>query len=387
MRRFLRWTLRIIGIVVIITAALAVWKRDDIARLMAVNSLFDEANIVQNFSHMDSLFFHTVMPRAGETPSPLPKGPQWDLPPDVAQWITDRSVTAIVILKDGAVVHESYHLGTAPDDRRISWSVAKSFLSALTGILVAEGAIPSLDVPVTTYAPALAGSAYDGATLRNVLQMSSGVRFDEDYLDFNSDINRMGRVLALGGSMDGFAAGLADRDAAPGDRWQYVSIDTHVVGRVLAGATGRSVIDLMQEKIVAPMGFDRDPVFLTDGEGVPFVLGGLNLTTRDYARFGQMIAQDGQWQGRQIVPADWIAESTRPSAPTAPGAIGYGYQWWIPQGWPEGRVLAQGIYGQFILIDRARNVVIAVNSADRGFEDPGIDAANHAMLARIADAF
>jgi CubicO group peptidase (beta-lactamase class C family) len=386
MRKALKWTFRVLAVLVVILAALGLWRRDDITRLMAVNTLFDEGNIVQNFSHMDDLFFHTTLTRPDDTVSPLPKGAQWDLPPDVAQWIADRSVTGLVILKDGAVVHESYYLDTANDDRRISWSVAKSFLSALTGILVAEGAIPSLDVAVTDYAPALTGSAYDGATLRDVLQMSSGVTFNEDYLDFWSDINRMGRVLALGGSMDGFAAGLTARDTPAGDRWQYVSIDTHVVGMVLAGATGRNVADLMTEKIVAPMGFERDPIYLTDGFGVPFVLGGLNLTTRDYARFGQMLAQGGEWQGRQIVPEGWITESTRASANTAPGAIGYGYQWWIPAGWPEGRFLAQGIYGQFILIDRARHVVIAVNSADRGFEDPGAEQANHAMLARIADA-
>jgi CubicO group peptidase (beta-lactamase class C family) len=386
MRRILVWAFRVLAILVVLLAAAALWKRDDITRLLAVNSLFAEDRIVANFSAMDDLFFHTTLPRGDAAPSPLPPGPPWDLPPDVAEWITDRSVTALVILKDGALVHESYHLGTGADDRRISWSVAKSFLSALAGILVAEGAIPSLDVPVTEAAPALAGSAYDGATLRHVLQMSSGVRFNEDYLDFNSDINRMGRVLALGGSMDGFAAGLTERDAAPGDRWHYVSIDTHVVGMVLAGLTGRSVADLITDHIVAPMGFEADPIYLTDGYGVPFVLGGLNLTTRDYARFGQMLAQGGQWQGRQIVPEDWITASTTPSAPTAPGAIGYGFQWWVPQGWPEGRFLAQGIYGQFILIDRARNVVVAVNSAERGFAEPGVEAANHAMLARIADA-
>lgn len=386
MRRFLVWTLRLLALLVVILAALAVWKRDDLTRLMAVNSLFAPDRIVANFSHMDSLFFHAVMPRGPGPVSPLPMGVPWPLPPDVAQWIEDRSVTALVILSDGAIVHESYHLGTGPEDRRISWSVAKSFLSALTGTLVADGTIPSLDVPVTDYAPALTGSAYDGATLRDVLQMSSGVTFDEDYLDFWSDINRMGRVLALGGSMDGFAAGLTARDTDPGERWQYVSIDTHVIGMALAGATGQSVTDLMTDRIVAPMGFESDPIYLTDGYGVPFVLGGLNLITRDYARFGQMLVQGGQWQGRQIVPADWITASTTPSAPTAPGAIGYGYQWWIPAGWPPGRFLAQGVYGQFLLVDQTRNVVIAVNSADRGFEDPGVEEANHAMLARIADA-
>jgi CubicO group peptidase (beta-lactamase class C family) len=383
MRKFL---LRLTLLLLVALTSVALWKREEITRLLAVNSLFDEGRIVANFSAMDSLFHHAVMPRGPGPVSPLPQGGPWPMPPDVADWVTDRAVTALVILKDGAIVHESYHLGTGPEDRRISWSVAKSFLSALTGTLVADGSITTLDVALTDLVPALAGSAYDGATLRHVLQMSSGVRFDEDYLDFWSDINRMGRVLALGGSMDGFAASLIDQDAPPGDRWHYVSIDTHVVGMALAGATGRSVTDLMADRIVAPMGFEADPIYLTDGHGVPFVLGGLNLTTRDYARFGQMLAQDGQWQGRQIVPSGWIAQTTTPSAPTAPGSIGYGYQWWIPAGWPPGRFLAQGVYGQFLLVDQARNVVIAVNSADRGFQDPGIETANYAMLARIADS-
>jgi CubicO group peptidase (beta-lactamase class C family) len=378
--------LRLLLLLILATAAVGLWKREEIARLMAVNTLFAEDRIVQNFSHMDDLFRHSVMPRGPDSPSPLPQGAPWDLPPDVVQWIDDRAVTALVILKDGAIAHESYHLGTGPEERRISWSVAKSFLSALTGILLADGTLASLDIPVADLAPALSGSAYDGATLRQVLQMSSGVTFDEDYLDFNSDINRMGRVLALGGSMDGFAAGLTARDAPAGERWHYVSIDTHVVGMALAGASGRSVTDLMTDRVVAPMRFEADPIYLTDGHGVPFVLGGLNLTTRDYARFGQMLAQGGTWQGQEIVPEAWITDSTRPSAPTVPGAIGYGYQWWVPDGWPEGRFLAQGIYGQFLLVDRVRNVVIAVNSADRGFQDPGVEAANHAMLARIADA-
>jgi CubicO group peptidase (beta-lactamase class C family) len=378
--------LRLLLLLILATAAVGLWKREEIARLMAVNTLFAEDRIVHNFTHMDDLFRHSVMPRGPDSPSPLPQGAPWDLPPDVVQWIDDRAVTALVILKDGAIAHESYHLGTGPEERRISWSVAKSFLSALTGILLADGTLASLDIPVADLAPALSGSAYDGATLRQVLQMSSGVTFDEDYLDFNSDINRMGRVLALGGSMDGFAAGLTARDAPAGERWHYVSIDTHVVGMALAGASGRSVTDLMTDRVVAPMGFEADPIYLTDGHGVPFVLGGLNLTTRDYARFGQMLAQGGTWQGQEIVPEAWITDSTRPSAPTVPGAIGYGYQWWVPDGWPEGRFLAQGIYGQFLLVDRVRNVVIAVNSADRGFQDPGVEAANHAMLARIADA-
>ncbi len=384
MRRFLKWVRWMVLIAAVVIGGLAIWKRDDITRLMAVNSLFAEENIVHNFSNMDDLFFHTILPRGNAPISPLTPGPDYPLPPEVTDWITARNVTGLVVLHNGELVHESYYLGTEPTDLRISWSVAKSFLSALTGILVADGTIASLDVPVTQYAPQLIGSAYDGATLRNVLQMSSGVAFDEDYLDFNSDINRMGRVLALGGSMDGFAAGLTERAAEPGARMHYVSIDTHVVGMVLAGAAGQPIRDLMVDKIIQPLGLEMDPIYLTDGYGVAFVLGGMNMPTRDYARFGQMMAQNGRWQGQQIVPADWIAASTVPSAPTANGEIGYGYQWWIPQGWPAGEFLAHGIYGQYIYINQNKNIVVAVNSADRLFEEPGVDQQNEAIFQLIA---
>ena len=220
------------------------------------------------------------------------------MPDGLDKWAADRSVTALVVLKGGSLAHESYYMDTTPEDLRISWSVAKSFLSALMGIVVADGGIVSIDEQVTKYAPDLIGTAYDGATIRNVLNMASGVTFDEDYLDFKSDINKMGRVLAMGGSMDKFAAGLERRDRAPGQAWQYVSIDTHVLGMVIRGATGRSIPDLMVEKLLTPLGLEADPYFLTDGNGVAFVLGGLNLRTRDYARFGQMFLQGGddQWQ-------------------------------------------------------------------------------------------
>mgnify|MGYP001627925818 CR=1 FL=1 len=239
---------------------------------------------------------------------------------------------------------------------------------------------------MTEYAPQLAGSAYEGATIRNVLQMTSGVEFDEDYLDYDSDINRMGRVLALGGTMDGFAAGLTARAAQPGERWKYVSIDTHVIGMVVRGATGRSIPDLMAEKVIAPLGLEAAPYYVSDGEGVAFVLGGLNMRTRDYARFGLMFEQMGAYRGRQVVPADWVAASTRASAPTEPGKMGYGYQWWMPVDAPEGVFMARGIYGQYIYIDQVRNVVIVVTAADRQFRDPGAHAENVGMIRRIAEA-
>jgi len=385
MRRVLVWAARVVLVLVVVALALAFWKRDELSRLYAVLTLFDEDRIVHNFSHMDEAFLTSPLPRADSAVSPLPYGTQWDLPADIADWIARRHVTGIVVLKGGAIVHESYYLGTGPEDRRISWSVAKSLLSALTGVLIEQGRIPGgLDAPVAELVPELAGSAYDGATLRDVLQMSSGVHFNEDYLDFWSDINRMGRVLALGRSMDAFAAGIHQRDADPGARMQYVSIDTHVVSMVLRGATGETLQDLMAENIVGPMGFEAEPYYVTDGLGVPFALGGLNMTTRDYARFGQMMANGGIWQGVQVVPAEWVTESTRPSAPTSGDQSGYGYQWWIPQGWSDGEFTAQGVYGQYVYVNRPLGVVIAVNSADRGFEDPGVEQENYAVLRSIA---
>jgi hypothetical protein len=346
-----------------------------------VNSLFEAENIVHNSDHMNELFLTHPLSRGAGPISPLPEGPAAVLPKEAKQWIKDRNVTAMVVLKNGQLVHEGYYLGTRPEDLRISWSVAKSFLSALFGVLQAEGAFASLDDPVEKYAPLLKGSAYEGVTIRDVLTMSSGVAFNEDYLDFNSDINKMGRVLALGGSMDEFAANLKLREAEPGSRWHYVSVDTHVLGMVIRGATGKDIPALLETRILAPMGFEEAPYYVTDGLGVSFVLGGLNVMTRDYARFGQMIAQGGLWQGKQVVPADWVKAST---SPQAKDSSAYGFQWWIPPDATPGEVMAQGIYGQYIYINPSLNVVIAVNAADRGFEEAGVNEGNIAMLRKIA---
>lgn len=386
MRSFLKWTLRIVLMLALAAIVIGIWKREEIGRLLAVNSLFSEEKIVGNFSAMNQLFLTTPMARGSGPVSTLPEGPAMMPPEGFGDWLTERAVTALVVLKDGEVRHESYHLGTTPEDRRISWSVAKSFLSALMGIVLEEGAIDSLDDPVVKYVPALAGTAYDGTSVLNVLQMASGVTFDEDYLDFNSDINRMGRVLALGQSMNGFAAGLTETFVAPGRQWQYVSIDTHVIGMVIEGATGRSIPDLMQEKLITPMGLEADPLYITDGYGTAFVLGGLNLPTRDYARFGQMFLQMGEWNGVQIVPIDWVAASTEPSAPTAATREQYGLQWWMATDAPEDEYYARGIYGQYIYINRAAGVVIAANAADRNFRAQGANMQNIEMFRRIAKA-
>lgn len=386
MRRILSWVLRVVLVLVLAIGAVGIWKQEEIKRLWAVRTLFLEDHIVGNFSNMRAAFLSMGVPRGNGPTAELLYGPETDLPASVAPWVEARDVTALVVLKDGEIVFEEYYKGTGPDDLRIGWSIAKSFLSVLVGQLIEDGTIESLDVPVTQYAPALKGGAYDGASLRDVLQMSSGVVFGEDVLDQSSDINRMGRVLALGGEMDDFAAGLTETFVAPGTQWEYTSIDTHVVGMVVRGATGRPIAELLSERVVAPLGLEHTPYYLTDGVGTAFVLGGLNLSTRDYARFGQMIAQGGAWQGQQIVSEEWIDASTQPSAPTAPGETGYGYHWWIPVGAAEGEFMARGFYGQYIYIDRRRGVVIAINAADRNFSDEGVANVNVAIFREIAQS-
>lgn len=244
-----------LGLVVVATLVLtANWGR--ISRLLLVNSLFAEDKIVYNFSHMSEILPSDPLPQSGEIHSwPVALSPinqtyqSSGKTIEVAAMLSELQTTALIVIKDGTLVHEAYFKGTGPDDLRISWSMSKSFVSALTGLALANGDIASLDDPVTKYVPALAASAYNEVSLRDVMHMSSGVAFDEDYLAFNSDINKMGRVLALGGSLDEFSASITEQARLPGTGRQYVSIDTHVISMVLRAATGKTLQDYFVQNL------------------------------------------------------------------------------------------------------------------------------------------
>ena len=361
---------------IILSGVIYAWKGTEIKRLLIVNSFFEKDNIVYNFSHIGDAFLSTPLSSGEGEPSTLKNGPRIEISTNVKKWIEARNVTSLLVIKDGQIRYEDYFLGTQPDDTRISWSVAKSFLSALMGVMLEEGIIESIDDPVVKYAPMLSESAYKHSTIKDVLQMSSGVVFNEDYLDKSSDINKMGRTLALGGSMDEFAANITESFAKPGEEWEYVSIDTHILGMVIRGASKRTIPDLMNAYIIDHLGFENHSFYVTDGDGVAFVLGGLNLTTRDYARFGIMFENDGIYNGKKIVSAKWIKESTTPSAKTAIGDYKYGYQWWMPKDSSAGEFLARGIYGQYMYINQPENIVIISTAADRNFKDEGVDDQN-----------
>lgn len=354
-------------------------------RLVRVNAMFDADEIVYNFSHLHELMQSTELVASG-TPHIWPVDIQ-PLPEtyvthgdtkNVAAALENLQTTALVVVKDGTIIFEDYYKGTQADDLRISWSMSKSFVSALTGLAIANGDIADINDPVTKYVPMLAKSGYNDVPLVDVMNMASGVKFNEDYLDFNSDINKMGRVLALGGSLDKFSASIVETNRASGEAWQYVSIDTHVISMVLRAATGETLQDYFVENLWSKIGASANAYYLEDKKGNAFALGGLMVRTRDYALFGELFRNGGKRGDVQIIPADWVAQSTAQSAPPPAGGNAedhakgemYGYQWWLPSN-SDGEFFAVGIYGQFIYINPKAGIVIAKNAAHREFMEAG----------------
>ncbi len=384
MKKFLKYAgIALLGFV-LVALLVGFFYKDKIQRVNYVNHLFDADKITHNFLNIAKDFPTNEIKKAGE-PFMFPNGKAIELPEtfdyygqtiNTEEFLTHINNTGFFVLHNDSVVYEHYRLEHQPESHHISWSVSKSFVSALMGIAVDEGHIKSLDDAVTDYAPELKGSGYDGVRIKDVLQMSSGVAFNEDYADFNSDINRMGRAIAFGSSMDAFAASLKN-GRKPGTFNHYVSIDTHVLGMVLRGATGKPMHELLEEKIWSKLGMESNAYWIKDDYDVSFVLGGLNATLRDYARFGRLYLNNGNWNGEQIVPASWVKASITPDAPhLQPGPnpnsttnLGYGYQWWLPEN-PDGDFLAVGIHSQSIYVNQKKNLVIAFNSSNAHFNDP-----------------
>jgi CubicO group peptidase (beta-lactamase class C family) len=372
-----------LGVIAVLLAIpvgmLAVVYRAEIIRLWTVINLFEPNLIVENFRTMDRLFEYREV-RRGDEVWQLPAGTPITLPDtfafgekkriNTAEFLTYTNTTGLIVLHDGAVVFEEYYMGEARETRHISWSVAKSFTSALVGIALDEGHIKDVMDPVTRYAPVLSSSGYDKVPLKHVLQMSSGVRFNEDYADFFADINRMGRTLAMRSPIAEFVCSL-ESERPSGTVNHYVSMDTQVLCMVLREATGKTLTQLTEEKLWHPIGMESDAYWLTDATGMELAFGCLNAVLRDYARFGLVYMNGGKRGDKQIVPAAWVRASTTPDGPhvmpredvTSVGASGYGYQWWVPAG-NRGDFIAVGVYNQFIYVNPARRVVIAKTSAN-----------------------
>ena len=377
---------------------LSVWAFPKIKALNTTLTLFDEDKIVENFRSVAE-FWPTRSLTQAKVPYVYNYGDPLNVPSSFAyndqklgtqQFLKDSWTTGLIVIQNDEIALEDYYLGNSAVTQNISWSMAKSFISALIGIAVNEGHIKSIEQSVDAYATSLGGSGYEGVSIKNVLQMSSGVAFNEDYGDFYSDINRWGRDFSLGNSQDAFAATLKN-DIEPGTVNHYVSINTHVLGMVLTQATGRSITDYMQEKLYNPMGMEHDGLWIIDGQGMEMALGGLNLTLRDFAKLGSLYLHDGTFNGQQIVPASWVADSRTMDQPhLLPGNdFGYGYQWWMVGG-DSGEFMAMGVYGQYIYINPETNTVIVKNSANPFYNDtsyiPSSDFAHLALFRALSAA-
>jgi CubicO group peptidase (beta-lactamase class C family) len=346
---------------------------------------WSQAERDSRFPHMEALFPGDVA-RHSDTPRALPEGKPLDLGPNdpTGAYMAANNVAGLIVVQDGKVRLERYARGYSRSGRYTSFSVAKSLTSTLVGAAVQDGFIKSVDDPVTRYIPELAGSGYDGVTIRQILTMTSGVRWNEDYTDPNSDVASMYKVPPKAGE-DATVAYLRTlpRDAAPGSQWVYKTGETNLIGVLVTRATGKTLARYAEEKIWRPFGMEQDLFWMVDAGGQD--IGGccISVSLRDYARIGQFVLGGGMAGGKRVVPEGWFAAATVAQVGTGRPGSGYGYQWWTNA---DGSFQAQGIFGQLIYIDPARRLVIAMSGAWSKATDPALGAARTAFIESIVAA-
>ncbi|NIJ16227.1 serine hydrolase [Sphingobium vermicomposti] len=301
-----------------------------------------------------------------------------------AQDFLDRTYTnALLVMKDGKIVSEIYRNNSDENSRFIAWSMTKSITSLLVGCALTEGRIKSIDDNIATYLPELKGGGYDGVTIRQILQMRSGVDYEERYDFANPGVAARNHIAALVKNVARFAdvARTAKRLHKPGSVFQYKTLDTAVLGWLIERVSGTSVAAYTAQKLWEPMGAEQDGFYIMDGQpgvGREFSGAGFNATLRDFARIGQMMLDNGRANGRQVIPADWVRTSTAPSTPAdanAPGMpTGYAMQWWVLD--DKGAYSALGLQGQYIYVDpRSRTVVVKISYFPPGDEKPTAETA------------
>ena len=307
-------------------------------------------------------FIDTVPVAAGDTPRALPEGAALTTDYDIAGFMERQNSAALVILQDGAIRYEAYGLNQTASSRWTSFSVAKSVTSSLVGVALAEGHIDSLEDPVSRYVSGLQGSAYDDVTIRLLLTMTSGVAWDEDYSDPTSDVARFNQVERVEGE-PAIVTYLRDLPRAhpPGEVYNYSTGETNLVGIVVEAATGMPLNQYLSESIWVPYGMSSDASWVTADSGEPISGCCLQATARDFALIGQFMLEGGVVAGASVLADGFLDQATRTQVRTDRNAtFDYGYQWWTRD---DGSFAAIGIFGQYIFIDPARNLVIAGNSS------------------------
>ncbi len=305
-------------------------------------------------------------------PLPLPAGRPLTIP-GVDEYMASQRAAGLVIVQEGKVRFERYGLGFGAGGRWTSFSVAKSFTSTLVGAAIKDGAIRSLDDKVSQYIPDLKGSAYDDVTVAQLLTMSSGVRWNEDYEDPKADVAMFNNAEPETG-MDATVSYMRKLPRAhpPGTVWHYNTGETNLIGVLVSSAVKKPLAQYLEEKIWKPAGMEAKATWLLGKTGHEIAGCCLQAATRDFARMGLLVLANGAAGGQQIVPPDWFAAATHKQKDIGEPGKGYGYQWWT---YDDGTVAAQGIFGQGIFIDPGRRLVIASNANwTRATEGPEGDA-------------
>lgn len=302
----------------------------------------------------------------------------------LADFMAAQKTSGLLVIQDGKVRLETYGLGFSADKRWTSFSVAKSFTSTLVGAAIRDGYIKSLDEPVVTYIPGLKGSAYEGVSVRQLLTMTSGVKWNEDYTDPKSDVAGLFSAPSDPG-VDSTVSYMRKlpREAAPGAKWVYKTGETNLIGVLVTSATHKSLADYLTEKIWRPFGMEGDAVWMIDERGQE--AGGccISVTLRDYGRMGLFVMGGGVAAGKSVVPDGWFKAAIHKQADIGEPGHGYGYQWWTND---DGTYDARGIFGQIIHIDPARKLVVVVTSAWPEADLPQRWVARSALLNSIAAA-
>jgi CubicO group peptidase (beta-lactamase class C family) len=295
---------------------------------------------------------------AGDDVLALPEGAPLNI--DVADYMKSQRTAGLVIVHDGKIRLEKYGLGFDGNGKWTSFSVAKSLTSTLVGAAIKDGHIKSIDDKVTQYIPEMKGSAYDDVSIAQLLTMTSGIKWNEDYEDRNSDVARFNEHKPEAG-IDVTVSYMRKlpREAPAGSKWVYKTGETNLIGVLVSKATKKTVSQYLSEKIWAPFGMEQDASWLLGGTGHEISGCCLQASTRDFARFGLFMLGGASIDGKSILPDGWIANATTKRADIGAAERGYGYQWWTID---DGSYQAQGIFGQGIFIDPKRKLVIASNS-------------------------
>nr|WP_231728057.1 serine hydrolase domain-containing protein [Sphingopyxis sp. H050] len=320
--------------------------------------------------------------RAGGTVYPLPQGKPLDIGLDVDAHMAKQRNAGLIIVQDGQIRLEKYALGYDGGGRWTSFSVAKSFTSTLVGAAVKDGYIKSLDDKVTAYIPGLKGSAYDDVSVRQLLTMTSGVKWNEDYTDPKSDVAQFNLQKPVAGEdITVSYMKTLPREAPAGSKWVYKTGETNLIGVLVSSATGKTLSDYLSEKVWKPFGMEQDAVWMLGPTGHEISGCCISASLKDYARLGQFILNGGVAGGQKVLPEDWLASATTKQAGIDQPGRGYGYQWWTND---DGSFAAQGIFGQGIFIDPKRKLVIASNGNWPTATDPeGVGKAREAFYKAV----